>query len=327
MPIITKENFAFQKWIAFIGVLLFFVKLLAWYLTQSVAILTDMLESIVNVASGFIGLYSLYLASIPKDRNHPYGHGKVEFVSAGIEGGLITAAGILIIFEAVGHLKNPHPLQQLDKGMGLVLLTAIANYLLGFFAVKKGKKNKSLALIAAGKHLQSDTYTTIGIVLGLILIYFTDIIWLDAAVAIFFALVIIFTGYKILRESLAGIMDEADSNLLEDVVDILQKNRKENWIDIHNFRIIKYGTTLHFDCHLTLPWYFDVREAHQEIDQLEDLVKARFGQDLELFVHADACQSYSCVLCQKKECTQRARPFEQSIVWTVENIVENKKHQ
>jgi cation diffusion facilitator family transporter len=326
MPI-TKENFAFQKWIAFAGVVLFFVKLFAWYLTQSVTILTDMLESIVNVASGFIGLYSLYLASTPKDRNHPYGHGKVEFVSAGIEGGLITSAGILIILEAIGHLKNPPPLHQLDKGMGLLLLTAIANYLLGFLAIRKGKKNKSLALVAAGKHLQSDTYTTIGIVLGLILIYFTNIIWLDAVVAIIFALVIVFTGYKILRESLAGIMDEADSKLLEKVVEILEKNRRENWIDIHNFRIIKYGTTLHFDCHLTLPWYFDVREAHREVEELEDLVKAHFGQDLELFVHTDACQAYSCVLCQKKECTQRSQDFEQTVVWTVENIIENKKHQ
>src|SRR5690606_15253418 len=110
----------------------------------------------------FIGLYSLYLSSLPRDRNHPYGHGKVEFISASIEGALIAFAGVVIIYESIQSLRKPHTIHTIDFGIYLIAFTAIANYFLGYLAVKKGKKNNSLALIASGKHLQTDTYTTLG---------------------------------------------------------------------------------------------------------------------------------------------------------------------
>jgi cation diffusion facilitator family transporter len=258
----AKSSYNFQKLIFITATVLFVFKLVAWYVTNSVAILTDALESIINVIAGFIGLYSLYLSSQPKDHNHPYGHGKVEFVSAAIEGTLISVAGIVIIYEAINNLKHPHQIGQLDFGILIISFTALVNYGLGYIAVKKGKSNNSLALIASGRHLQSDTYTTVGVVLGLIIISFTKIYWLDSVVALIFSFIIIFTGYKIIRTSLAGIMDEADEELLQRVVKLLQNNRKENWVDLHNLRIIKYGGTLHLDCHMTVPWYLNVHEAH-----------------------------------------------------------------
>ena len=233
--------------------------MLAWYITNSVAVLTDGLESIVNIITGFIGLYSLYLSALPKDNNHPYGHGKAEFISAGIEGTLISVTGLIIIYEAINNLRHPHVLGKLDYGIGLIALTSIINFAVGFVAVRKGKKNHSLALIASGKHLESDTYSTIGIVVGLILIYFTKLVWLDSIIALVYALIIIVTGYKIMRSSIAGIMDEADKKLLDEVVEYLNNSRTKNWIDLHNLRIIKYGAILHLDCHLTVPWYFTVR--------------------------------------------------------------------
>ncbi len=322
----ANENFKFQRIIAIVGIILFLVKLYAWYQTNSVAILTDALESTINVIAGLIGLYSLYLSSLPRDQNHPYGHGKVEFISASLEGALISIAGVVIIYEAINKLQNPHTVEQLNLGLILVAFTAVINYILGFYAIKKGKKNNSLALIASGKHLQTDTYSTIGIIIGLIILYFTKIAWIDSVTALIFAGFIIYTGYKILRESISGIMDETDELLLKVVVGFLNEERRPNWIDLHNLRIIKYGSTLHFDCHMTVPWYFNIEEGHKEVEALEATVINHFGDRIELFVHLDACKEYSCKICTKTDCPVRQHPFEEKVEWTIENVSLNKKH-
>ena len=320
-------NLKVQKIIAAISIVLFIAKIIAWYLTNSVAILTDALESIVNVVAGLIGVYSLYVSAKPRDYDHPYGHGKVEFISAAIEGTLITVAGFVIIYEGINNLLHPHTIKKLDYGIILVAATAIINYIAGTLCIKTGKKNNSLALVASGKHLQSDTWSTIGIILGLLLMLFTKISWLDSAVAILFALIIIFTGYKIIRSSVAGIMDEADEAILKKLVPLLNTNRKENWVDLHNLRIIKYGATLHLDCHLTVPWYLNVHEAHQEIDSLSSLFKNEYGESVELFVHTDGCLDFSCAICLKQQCNVRKHPFGKKIEWTLKNISSNNKHR
>jgi len=322
----ARQNYNFQKIVVVTGVLLFIIKLGAWYLTHSVAILTDALESTVNVTSGFIGLYSLYISAKPKDILHPYGHGKAEFISAAFEGILIAGAGLLIIYEAVKNLSSPEPIGKLDYGIVLISVTAIVNYVVGAIAVHKGRNNNSLALIASGKHLQSDTYSTLGIIVGLVLLYLTKMVWLDSAVALIFALLIVYTGYKIIRNSLKGIMDEADVELLKKMVGLLDENRVNNWIDLHNFRIIKHGSTLHLDCHLTVPWYLNVHEAHHEVYRLNKIVNENFGESIELFVHTNGCLDYSCEICQKTNCSVRKTPFKHKVVWTVENVSTNHKH-
>lgn len=322
----SKQNLRIQKIITAIAILLFVVKIIAWYSTNSIAILTDALESIVNVIAALIGLYSLYLSAKPKDYDHPYGHGKAEFISAAIEGTLIAVAGFIIIYEAITNLLHPHTLKQLDYGISLVAATAVINYAAGVICLRVGKKNNSLALVASGKHLQADTWSTVGIIAGLILLVATKINWIDSAVALIFSFVIIYTGYKIIRKSIAGIMDEADEELLKKMVIMLNGNRKQNWIDLHNLRIIKYGGTLHLDCHLTVPWYLNVHEAHTEIDELSTLVKKEFGESMELFVHSDGCLDFSCAICTKTECTVRKHWFEKKVEWTMANISSNNKH-
>ena len=319
-------NLKIQKLIAAISIFLFIVKTIAWYITGSVAILTDAFESIVNVVAGLIGVYSLYVSAKPKDQDHPYGHGKAEFISAAIEGSLISIAGLFIIYEALNNLIHPHEIKKLDYGIILVAVTGLINYFAGAVCIKTGKKTNSLALISSGKHLQTDTWSTLGIVIGLVLILFTKLIWIDSAVAILFSFFIIFTGYKILRSSVAGIMDEADTALLKEMVVMLNKNRRENWIDLHNLRIIKYGSTIHLDCHLTVPWYLNVHEAHKEIDALSSLVKDEYGESVELFVHSDGCLDFSCNLCTKSNCNVRKHVFEKKVEWTMENISSNRKH-
>lgn len=321
-----QQNLTVQKWVAGISVILLVVKFIAYYSTHSVSILTDALESIVNVAAGFIGLYSLYIAAKPRDMDHPYGHGKAEFISAAIEGTMIGSAGAVILYKAIKNLIHPAELQKIDYGIILIAVTAVVNFAVGYFCLRTGQKNNSAALIASGKHLQTDTWSTLGIIAGLLLLYFTGYKWIDSVVAILFGVFIIFTGYRIVRSSVAGMMDEADVKLLGKLVQVLNANRRENWVDLHNLRVIKYGSVLHVDCHLTVPWYINVHEAHKEIDALSELIRREFGESFELFVHSDGCLPFSCRICDKANCPERKNNFEQKITWTLKNISQNKKH-
>lgn len=321
-----QQNLHVQKWIAAISVLLLAIKLIAYYSTHSVSILTDALESIVNVAAGFVGLYSLYIAAKPRDMDHPYGHGKAEFISAAIEGTMIGTAGAIILYKAIQNLIHPVELHKIDYGIILIAITAVVNFAAGYFCLRTGKKNNSAALMASGRHLQTDTWSTLGIVVGLLLLYFTGYRWIDSVVAFGFGIFIIFTGYRIVRSSIAGIMDEADVKLLNRMIQVLNNNRRENWIDMHNLRVIKYGNVLHVDCHLTVPWYLNVNEAHREIDALAELIRNEFGESFELFVHSDGCMPFSCPICTKADCTVRKNNFEKKITWTLENVSPNKKH-
>ncbi|MFN5249600.1 MAG: cation diffusion facilitator family transporter [Bacteroidia bacterium] len=327
MKDVNAQNMAAQRLVVLTSVVLFIGKIIAWQITGSVSVLSDALESIVNVLSGFFGLYSIYLSSLPRDSNHPYGHGKVEFISAGFEGTLITIAGGIIIYESVANFGNTiHP-HGYGAGIWIVAASALINYIVGAIALKKGKQNHSLALTASGKHLHTDTISTLAILAGLIVISFTGWTWLDSVIAITFSLYIIYSGFAIVRQSLAGIMDESDEKLLNELVAFLEENRSENWVDLHNLRIIKYGAILHMDCHLTVPWYFNVHEAHNEIDKLQALLTNRFGERVELFVHTDGCLDFSCAICEKSGCPQRLQPFTQKMNWTVKNISSNLKHR
>ena len=323
----ASQNLKLQKWVAAISLLLLIVKFFAYYITHSVAILTDALESIANVAAGLIGLYSLYVAAKPRDFDHPYGHGKAEFLSAAVEGTLIVSAGAIILYKAIKNLLYPIPIHRVDFGIWLVAATAVVNFILGYYCLLIGKKNNSLALLASGKHLLSDTWSTLGIIVGLVLLHFTGYKWIDSVVAMLFGLLIIYTGYKILRRSIAGIMDEADIKLLSHLVTLLNHNRSVNWIDLHNLRVIKYGSVMHIDCHLTVPWFLNVNEAHNEVDALSVLVRKEFGEAVELFVHTDGCLPFSCKICNKENCAERKYNFEKRIDWTLENISQNKKHE
>jgi cation diffusion facilitator family transporter len=323
----AQRNIQVQKWVAIVSIILLLGKWFAYYVTGSVSILTDALESIVNVVAGFLGLYSLYISAKPRDADHPYGHGKIEFISAAIEGVMISMAAVLIIVESIQQFIDPSRIQKLDLGILLISITAIINFILGTICLRLGRKNNSPALLASGKHLHSDTYTTLGILIGLALIYVTEIVWLDAGVALVFSIFILYTGFRIIRSSIAGIMDERDKSLLEQMVKIVNENRSKNWMDLHNLRIIKYGSVLHIDCHLTVPWYLNMHEGHDEIDKLTSMVRKEFGDSIEFFVHSDGCLPISCPICIKDDCPVRQHGFEKRVSWTVQNVQQNEKHQ
>lgn len=322
----SNANIAFQKWIAFVGVLLFVGKIIAWKLTNSDAVFSDAMESIVNVISAFMGLYSLYLAAKPRDENHPYGHGKVEFVTSAIEGSLISIAGVMIIYEGTNSLISGKILGKLDLGIWIIAATAVINYVVGYISIQKGKKENSIVLVSSGKHLQSDTITTLGVVTSLILVYFTDLVWIDSFVALILGIYIITIGYKIIRKSLSGIMDEADPEMLTRLAKFLNENRKKEWIDIHNMKIQQFGSRLHIDAHITLPWYFELRTAHDEMEDVIKLIAKNTDRSVEFNFHMDDCKPTSCAICQIFECPVRQHAFTKKIEWNGDNISQPDKH-
>ncbi len=327
MPESTPVTVRVQQWVAGAAVILFLAKLGAYFLTHSVAVLTDVLESTVNVVTGFTGLYSLRIAAKPRDREHPYGHGKVELLSASLEGVMILVAGLVIIFESIKNLFATHAVQQLDFGIVLVSITAAVNFALGAWCIRTGKQRHSIALETSGRHLQTDTWTTAGIVVGLILLRITGIAWIDSALALVVAIIIVVQGYQIIRQTVAGIVDEADLELLQRLIGVLNVQKRDTWMDMHNLRIIKYGPILHLDCHLTVPWYFNVVQANAEVQALHELIEQNFPQSLEMFVHTDDCAPpHSCRICSLLECPVRKSAFEGRLDWTLENLIPNKKH-
>jgi cation diffusion facilitator family transporter len=209
----------------------------------------------------------------------------------------------------------------------VLLATAFLNLFAGLIAKRMGKKNKSLALVSSGQHLILDSFTTFAVSIGIAIVLFTNITGIDAILAILMSFWIIYNGYRIIRASLAGIMDEADLALLEEVIDELNKNRNVNWVDLHNLRVIKYGSLMHIDCHLTVPWFLNVNEAHQVVEDFTNLIKNKFGASIEFFVHTDGCMPYSCPICTAENCKERKAPLEQKLDWTIENVLSDLKHQ
>ena len=308
------------------GVLLMLIKFYAWYITKSNAILTDALESIINVVAGFFALFSVHYASKPKDLDHPYGHGKIEFFSAGIEGGLIFIAGISMVVKAGYGFFHKTELEKIDWGLWLSVITAAVNFVMGRVLINHGRKSNSPTLIADGKHLISDTISTAGLIVGLLVIFLTGKFWIDNLLTVFLGSWIIFTGFKLVRESVGNLLDETDMEVVDNIIRVVSENRSEKWIDMHNLRVLKHGAHLHIDCHITLPFYYSLEEAHEEVTKIENLIKKETENEVELFIHADPCVPNSCAICSIKDCTVRKHPFVSKKEWKSDNVLPDKKH-
>jgi len=301
-------------------------KFVAYFITNSNAILTDAAESIVNVLASGFAFYSIYLATLPKDENHPYGHGKVEFFSAFVEGVLIGIAGFVILAKSIYSLFYGNEVSDLYNGALIIGATGLVNMIVGMYLIKTGKANKSLTLEADGKHLLTDAVSSAGLVAGIIIIQLTQILWLDSVISIGLGIYIVFNGYKLTRRSVGGLMDESNLELVKGVVEVLQENRQPSWIDIHNLRAQQYGADLHIDCHVTLPYYFDLNAVHKEISDIDRLINQSLEHRTELFIHADPCLPACCHYCKMANCPVRAEAFRGEIKWDMENVTKNQKH-
>lgn len=303
------------------------IKFYAYVLTASQAVLTDALESIINVFTSGFALYSLYLSGLPKDENHPYGHGKVEYLSVGFEGALILIAGVYIFYSATLAFLEPHAIARPDVGMALLGFTALVNLAVGFLLIRSGRKLKSVALVGDGQHLYLDAVSTLVSCVALLLVAATGNVLFDAGAALLLGAFIVVNGLRMVRRSVGGLMDESDVEVVREVIGELQQFRRPAWIDVHNLRVLRYGANLHIDCHMTMPYYFSLDEIHNELNDIEALIRQRFDVDVEMFVHADPCTFTACAHCHMPECPVRHHPFSQEIGWTLTNAVKNERHR
>ncbi|MGN6181610.1 MAG: cation diffusion facilitator family transporter [Mucilaginibacter sp.] len=308
-----------------ISIVLMLAKFGAYMLTASNFVLADAAESVVNVVASSFAFFSIYLSAQPRDVNHPYGHGKVEFFSVFVEGALIGIAGVLIAVKAIYGIFYPATIHDLLTGAIIIAITGLINGGYGYFLIRKGKAIPSITLEADGRHLITDMITSCGLVVGLILIHITKIVLLDNILSIGVGLYIAFEGYKLVRRSVGGLMDETDFSIVEKVVKLLDEKRRDEWIDIHNFRAQKYGNELHIDCHLTLPNYFDLIKVHEEVKMVDDLINSD-GTKTELFIHTDPCVPQCCHYCSMPNCPIRSEAKREHIVWTLDKVIRNKKH-
>ncbi|GAB2538536.1 cation diffusion facilitator family transporter [Spirosoma aerophilum] len=309
-----------------LSITLLAIKFTAYFLTYSTAILSDAVESIVNVIASGFAFYSIYLAGQPRDLNHPYGHGKIEFLSSGFEGAMILSAGLVILWQSILSFFEPKTLSNLDWGFALIGITALANAFVGWMLVRSGRQTDSAALTADGKHLLTDTFSSVVVMAGVALVGLTGKHWIDSSLSVILSIVIIYNGFQITRQSVARLMDEADVPTLHRVVNLLNVHKDRNWIDVHNLRVQKYGADLHIDCHLTLPYYWQLGQVHEEVHHFEDTLKDGFTGEVEIFVHTDPCVNECCHYCRVTNCPVRAFAFVNDVDWNAENLPLNQKH-
>ena len=330
-PSVPKDTIAQQKLrmrsivLSFVvGVLLMGFKFLTYRLTHSSAVLSDALESIINVAASAFAALSIWMAAKPPDKEHPYGHGKIEYFSAGFEGALIIAAAAGIFYSAAQHLLRPRPLPNLAEGIGILLGATLVNFLLGLFLVRIGKRTDSIALTADGRHIMTDVYTSAGVILGLGLVHWTGWLWLDGAVACLVGLNILFTGGRLVFVSSARLMDASEPGLLERIARHLRQQRSPMWLDIHQLRAWRAGRLVHIDLHLVLPKDMPLEQAHHEAKNLEQSLIREFQGNASVLVHMDPCTIEECPVCGRPDCDDRLHHQTQTPAWDIKSLTQSR---
>ncbi len=308
-----------------VSVVLLAAKYQAYRLTGSTAILSDALESIVNVVAALFAIGGLVFAAHPADRNHPYGHGKVEFFSAAFEGGLIAFAAVVIIYEAVLGLVTGVELRRLDTGVLIIVAASAVNLILGLFLVRTGRRHHSLTLVADGQHVLSDVWTSAGIVVGLLLVKLTGLAWLDPAVAALVALNLLWTGYRLVRHAAGGLLDEEDTEMLGRLLETLRSHVGQGVIRVHHLRAIRAGRFHHVDAHLVVPEFWPVDRAHDMAEALAERVIAQLGVEGEIVFHTDPCHRIYCAMCDLEPCGVRREPFTARPLLTLDEAVQPDK--
>jgi len=284
------------------GVIILVCKFVAYYATNSAALLSDALESIINVIASAFAMWSIHLAKTPPDANHPYGHGKVEYFSALFEGVLIIIAAGCILYTAYPKILAPEELTRLDYGLLVSVLASAMNLALGVFLIRQGRLTNSITLIADGKHVLTDVYTTAGVLIGLVVVLFTNWLWMDGLIACIVAINILWAGYGLARESVKGLMNEADHTLVKEICTLLNSNRRPEWISVHKLRAWRAGRFIHIDFHLVLPKQLSFEEAHSVVADLESLFGRKYDGVAEVMIRTDMCDYDLCLICSYEKC-------------------------
>ncbi len=260
------------RWSLATGVAVLLLKGFAWRLTGSVALLSDALESIVNVVASLAMFVALRVARLPADRNHPYGHGKAEYLSAVLEGVLIAVAAVMSLLVASGRLLHPRALVDVGAGLGVSVAASALNGLLAWRLIVAGKKHRSPALAADGQHILSDVVTTAGVLVGVGLARLTGWWRLDPILACVVAVNILWMGWKLVRRSVGALMDEVlDEDEVAHVRAVAERVAREGGaVGVKGFRLRRTGASGQCDMTLVVPGEMTVRAAHTICDRIED---------------------------------------------------------
>jgi cation diffusion facilitator family transporter len=303
------------------GVFIFGAKLAAYIITGSAAVLADAMESTVNIVSAGMLVMALAIAGRPPDEDHPYGHGKVEFLSAAVEGAAIAFAALIIVAEGIRELIEGPAIQSLDIGLIVLGGSALANAALGSHLVRIGRDTQSAALSADGRHVLADVWTSVGVIIGLFIVYLTGWLWADPLIAIAVGIHVAWEGYKLIKESLRGLMDKADPEIIQLATTRLESARANEWIDLHGLRCWRSGARFHFDLHMTVPRYFDVEQIHEIHDELKAALLDGDFDAGDAVVHFDACDATLCRTCAVLDCPVRSEAVVDRIGFTPERAI------
>lgn len=307
------------KWIMIgvitIHIVVLLIKIYAYVITKSAAILSDALEGIVNLLASLFASLSLWVASRPPDSSHPYGHGKMEYFAVGFEGALIVVAAGGIFWEAIPRIIHPVEVPRVGSAIILTMAGAIIQLVavLGLFLT--AKKAHSPTLKAEGYHILSDVLSTCAVLVGLLVVMITDYSIADPIAAIFIGIFILVSGVKLVKEAFEGLMDTSDPDVMEKITEVLKKNRREYWIDIHQLRARRQGNRILVDLHLILPRNFHLWQAHLEAKYVEELIEKNFSQPVDVLVHLDPCEEPYCQICRKYGCEYRKTPQSMDTIW------------
>lgn len=301
-----------------VGVGLMGLKFCGYWVTGSSAILSDALESIINVVASGFGLCSIVVAAKPADESHPYGHGKIEFFSAGVEGALIILAAVGIFFEGARQIIEPRELPRLRDGLFFLVAAGVGNLLLGLMLVRVGKRTRSLVLEADGKHLLTDVYTSVAVLVGVVVVYLTGWYRFDGIIACVAGANIVFWGVVLLRQAFGGLMHASDPELLDEICGLLAQSRKEMWIDVHRLRAWRSGRRVHVDFHLVLPREIPLAQGHREVKELEKTFEDHFGGMSDILIHLDPCAPPECPVCDHDPCKLRENELVMKRIWNRE---------
>jgi cation diffusion facilitator family transporter len=270
---ISLKRYAFLSIAAALSTIL--LKGVAWWLTGSVGLLSDALESFVNLAGALMALAMLSLAEVPADDTHAYGHGKAEYFSSAFEGFLILVAAASIAYAAIVRLIHPQPLESLGIGLAVSIVASLINFATARILMKVGQQRNSITLEADAHHLLTDVWTSVGVIAGVGLVWLTGWLWLDPVVALLVAGNIVWTGWQLLQRSASGLMDESIPEEQKKVIEEVLGGYRRHGLDFHALRTRQAGMRAFIDLHVLVPGAWTVQQGHDWLDRIEaDILRA-----------------------------------------------------
>jgi cation diffusion facilitator family transporter len=263
------------------------LKFYTYYITGSMGFLSDALESFVNLFAAIFALIMLKLSQQPADERHMYGHSKAEYFSSAMEGALILVAAFSIIWSAIPRIVKPTPLENINAGLLFSLMASLVNLVVGQILIRNGKSKKSLVLEADGRHLMTDVWTSVGVIVGIIVVKFTGWLIIDPIIAIIVAINIILTGYKLISRSASGLMDVTiPAEDMEKVTNYLDSLKSEQ-IEYHSLLTRAAGQRKFITLHLLVPGKWTVKQGHDYADELEETIVKMFDEPVTVITHIE----------------------------------------